>query len=351
MIRNLPVPFITARRCVRWLSIVILAATFGVLALTQQPAPGTPPPATPPAQNAASASQPAAPASGASNAAADTNAQIFKIQVNEVPLIFTVTDRHGHYIPNLNQNDFALLDDQKAPEKVDSFHQQINLPLRVGLVIDASSSIRSRFQFEQQSATEFLLQVLKSRSDRAFVMGFDVTPTVTADWTNDMDALETGVNKMTPGGGTALFDAVYTACRNKMLTERGPEPVRKALILISDGDDNQSRVYLPEAIKECERADTIIYAISTNWTPSRGPGDKVLQELSTETGGEPFWPPSVQDMAVSFKAIEEELRSQYALVYTPADFKTDGSFRTIYLYCYDRRYQVHARKGYFATGQ
>ncbi len=271
--------------------------------------------------------------------------------VNEVSLIFTVTDRHGHYIANLNQSDFALLDDQKAPARVNSFHQQINLPLRVGIVIDASSSIRSRFQFEQQSATEFLLEVLKAKNDRAFVMGFDVTPTVTADWTNNQDALETGINKMQPGGGTALFDAVYTACRDKLLTERGPEPVRKAIILVSDGDDNQSRVYLPEAIKECERAETIIYAISTNWTPSRGPGDKVLQDLAEQTGGEVFFPPSVEEMATSFKNIEEELRSQYALVYTPAEFKVDGSYRTIYLYCYDRRYTVRAKKGYFATGR
>ena len=210
----------------------------------------------------------------------DAGTPTFNVGVNEVSLIFTVTDKHGHYIPNLSQSDFALLDDQKAPEQVNSFHQQINLPLRVGIVIDASTSIRSRFQFEQQSATEFLLQVLRAKNDRAFVMGFDVTPTVTADWTNDQDALETGVNKLSPGGGTALFDAVYVACRDKLCTSRGPEPVRKAIILISDGEDNQSRVYLPEAIKECERAETIIYAISTNWTPSRGEGDKVLQELA-----------------------------------------------------------------------
>jgi len=282
----------------------------------------------------------------------DTSApQPFRITVNEVPLIFTVTDKHGRYIPNLNQSDFALLDDQKAPEKVNRFSQQINLPLRVGIVIDASSSIRSRFQFEQQSAIEFLLEVLKAQGDRAFVMGFDVTPTVTADWTADPDRLQTGINKLRPGGGTALFDAVYTACRDKLLTERGPEPVRKAIILISDGDDDQSRVYLSEAVKECERADTIIYAISTNWTPSRGQGDKVLQQLSEQTGGEVFFPPNVEEMATSFKSIAEELRSQYELVYTPADFKTDGAFRTIYLYCYDRRYTVHARAGYFAPRQ
>jgi VWFA-related protein len=301
----------------------------------------------PPSQSAAPAAQSSAPAA----ATTDANTPTIHVGVNEVSLIFTVTDRHGHYVANLNQNDFALLDDQKAPAKVNSFHQQINLPLRVGIVIDASTSIRSRFQFEQQSATEFLLQVLRAKGDRAFVMGFDVTPTVTADWTNDQDALETGIDKLRPGGGTALFDAVYTACRDKLLTERGPEPFRKAMILISDGDDNQSRVYLPEAIKECERAETIIYAISTNWTPSRGQGDKVLQQLSEETGGEVFFPPSVEEMATSFKDIEEELRSQYSIVYTPADFKTDGSYRTIYLYCYDRRYSVRAKKGYFATGQ
>jgi Ca-activated chloride channel homolog len=338
----------------RFLPLAVASTLLGVNTRAQQP-PQQPP--AKPAQNAAQPSNPPAsstdaqPGAPAGATADTTEQQPYRVTVTEVPLIFTVTDRHGHYIPNLGQSDFALLDNQKAPAKVDFFHQQINLPLRVGIVIDASTSIRSRFQFEQQSAVEFLLQVLKARSDRAFVMGFDVTPTVTADWTNDPDTLETGVNKLRPGGGTALFDAVYTACRDKLLTERGPEPVRKAMILISDGEDNQSRVYLQEAIKECERSETIIYAISTNWTPSRGEGDRVLQQLAEQTGGEAFFPPTIEEMAVSFKSIEEELRSQYQLVYTPADFKTDGSFHSIYLYCFDRRYQVHARKGYFATGQ
>jgi VWFA-related protein len=272
-----------------------------------------------------------------------------RIGVNEVNLIFTVTDKKGHYIPNLKQSDFALLDDQKAPEKITSFRQQINLPLRVGIVIDASTSIRSRFQFEQQSATEFLLQILKAKSDRAFVMGFDVTPTVTADWTNNVDALETGISRLRPGGGTAMFDAVYTGCRDKLLdVSRGQEPVRKAMVLISDGDDNQSRVHLDEAIKMCQRAETIVYAISTNWTPSRGRGDQVLTQLASDTGGQVFFPPSVEEMSTSFKNIEEELRSQYALTYTPADFKPNGAFRPIYLYCNDRRYLARTRKGYFA---
>jgi len=323
----------------------MLAAAFLAAALPAQQ------PATPPAQpaQAPAAQQPAAAPGGSGT---DVNAPTIRVGVNEVNLIFTVTDKHGKYIPNLQQSDFALLDDQKAPSHVNSFHQQINLPLRVGIVIDTSTSIHSRFKFEQQAATEFLLQVLKARSDRAFVMGFDVTPTVTQNWTNDLDGLETGVNRLSPGGGTALFDAVYTACRDKLLDEsRGQEPVRKAIILLSDGDDNQSRVFLSEAIKMCQRSETIIYGISTNWTPSRGEGDKVMSQLAGDTGGQVFFPPSVEEVSTAFHSIEEELRSQYALTYTPADFKTDGSFRTIYLYSNDRRYQVRARKGYFAPRQ
>jgi Ca-activated chloride channel homolog len=256
---------------------------------TPAQSPTAAPQAPPPAQKAPAQPQ-GAQQQDQSSDQGDNGAPTIRLPVNEVNLIFTVTDRHGHYIPNLKQSDFALLDDQKAPAKVNSFRQQINLPLRVGVVVDASTSIRTRFQFEQQAATEFLIETLKPQSDRGFVMGFDVTPTVTADWTNNLDALETGINRLRPGGGTALFDAVYTACRDKLLTDRGREPVRKAMVLISDGDDNQSRVHPDEAIKMCQRAETIIYAISTNWTPSRGKGDQVLEEMANATGGETFFP-------------------------------------------------------------
>jgi len=333
---------------------LVLAAALCVSTLqAQQPAQTPPPQPAPTPATQQPAQTPAAQTPGGQQPAPGAQDQdvgpTLRIGVNEVNLIFTVTDKHGHYIPNLKQSDFALLDDQKAPAKITSFRQQINLPLRVGIVIDASTSIRSRFQFEQQSATEFLLQILKAKSDRAFVMGFDVTPTVTADWTNNVDALETGINRLRPGGGTAMFDAVYTACRDKLLdVSRGQEPTRKAMVLISDGDDNQSRVHLDEAIKMCQRAETIVYTISTNWTPSRGKGDQILTQLASETGGQVFFPPSVEEMSNSFKNIEEELRSQYALTYTPADFKANGAFRPIYLYCNDRRYVARTRKGYFA---
>ena len=208
------------------------------------------------------------------------------------------------------------------------------------------------FVYGTQAAGEFLIQVLKARSDRAFVMGFDSTPTVTQDWTNNLDALQTGISKLRPGGGTALYDAVYTGCRDKLLDiSRGQEPVRRAMVLVSDGNDNQSRAYVDDAIKMCQRSETIIYAISTNWTPSRGKGDDVLQKMAEATGGRAFFPPSIDDIGVGFDSISEELRSQYLLTYTPADFKADGAFRTIYLYALNPRYQVRAHKGYFSPKQ
>jgi VWFA-related protein len=337
------------------LFIVLVAAFLSAALAAQQPATPAASPAgqAVPATAGQAAPTPAAPQTGAQPAdQTDVGAPTIKVGVNEVNLIFTVTDKHGRYNPNLQQSDFALLDDSKAPARVNSFHQQINLPLRVGMLIDTSTSIHQRFQFEQQSANEFFLEMLKSKSDRAFVMGFDTTATVTQDWTNNIDGLETGVNRLRPGGGTALYDAVYTACRDKLLdVSRGQEPTRKTIILLSDGDDNVSHVYQDEAIKECQRAETIIYAISTNWTPSRSKGDQVLTQMARDTGGQVFFPPTVEEVSNSFKDIEEELRSQYALTYTPADFKMDGAFRTIYLYCNDRHYQVRARKGYFAPRQ
>src|SRR5579871_2706483 len=293
MTRNTSFPAAKLRRWAYAVACSMLAGAISLMLLhAQQPATS---PAQP-AQNPPSPQQPAPsqPPDPGENAKPDIS-----IVANEVNLIFTVTDKHGHYIPDLKQSDFALLDDQKAPARVNSFHQQINLPLRVGIVIDASTSIRTRFEFEKQAATEFLIETVKPQSDRAFVMGFDVTPNIMADWTNNLDALENGINRLSPGGGTALFDAVYTACRDKLMTEHGREPVRKAMILISDGDDNQSRVHPDEAIKMCERSETIIYAISDNWTPSRSKGDQVLNDMATATGGEALFPPSIEDMANS----------------------------------------------------
>jgi VWFA-related protein len=279
----------------------------------------------------------------------DQGTYTLKTNVNEVNLTFTVTDRHGHFVNNLQQQDFALLDNQRAPAQVYRFSQRTDQPLRVGLVIDASTSIRSRFSFEQQAATEFLLDILRPRTDRAFVMGFDVTAYVTQGFTNNADLLETGLNRLKPGGGTALYDAVYHACRDQMLNGVPAQAeVRKALILLSDGDDNQSRAYLDDAIKMCQRSETTIYTISTNTSPSRERGDEMLKKMAESTGGSAFYPQRIEDISNEFHKVEEELRSQYQIAYKPADFRADGAFRTIYLTALRSGYLVHTRSGYFA---
>ena len=311
------------------------------------PAPATPPPAAAtqqPAQAPDDAQEPEVAAPGD-----EEGTYTLKQNVNEVNLTFTVTDHHGRFVNNLQQQDFALLDDQRAPAQVYSFTQQTNQPLRVGLVIDASTSIRARFHFEQQAATEFLLSILRPRTDRAFIMGFDVTSYVTQGFTNNPDLLETGLNKLRPGGGTALYDAVFKACRDQMLHGvPSNAEVRKALILVSDGDDNQSRAYLDDAIKMCQRAETTIYTISTNTSPTRERGDDVLKKMAQATGGSAFYPQRIEDIANEFHKVEEELRSQYSLAYKPADFRADGSFRTIYLTALRGGYNVHSRTGYYA---
>ena len=319
------------------------------LAFSQTPAPTQtqqPAPATAPSQNAIPTNQTATPTGQTSS----EGGQVFKlptIETDEVSQIFTVTDRKGHFITGLHQENFGLLDDGRPPLSVLQFTQQTNLPLRVGVLLDTSSSIRQRFQFEQDSAVEFFLQVLHL-NDRAFVEGFDVQTDLAQDFTNNVDLLNQGIRKLRPGGGTALFDALYKTCRDQMLTLRETGSVRKALILVSDGDDNYSRAEETDAIKMCQRADTIVYAISTNISPTKDKGDDVLKTISDATGGRAFYPIRIEDVATGFRSIEEELRSQYLLIYRPANFRTDGSFRTIYLHAIDPRYQVSTRKGYFA---
>ena len=324
---------------------LVCAALLLALPLSAQ----TPAASTPPAAQTPAPAIPAAPAPPATAAPSSDDDKIstIKVQANEVSLIFTVTDKKGRFISNLSEDSFGLLDDKKPPLAVLSFTQQTNLPLRVGIMLDTSSSIRGRFSFEQDSAIEFLLQVLHN-SDRAFVEGFDIQTDVAQDFTANLDLLTRGVRKLAPGGGTAMYDALYKTCRDQMQTLRETTSIRKALIIVSDGDDNYSHVLESQAIQECQRAETIVYAISTNVSPSKDKGDEVLSQIAEATGGRAFYPTKIEDVAAGFHNIEEELRSQYSLIYRPTDMKQDGSFRSIYLQAKDPRYKVRAQKGYFA---
>ncbi len=319
-------------------------------------------PAVSPAQQAKSATSSAAirgPAAGAEQKAADPNASTgddtlttLRTTTNEVNVVFTVTDKHGRRITDLKQNDFHVLDDNKPPQEIRSFHAETNLPLEVGLLIDASNSVRDRFKFEQQSAIEFLNQTIHRRVDQAFVVGFDVTPEVTQDFTDNTELLAHGVHELRPGGGTALYDALYFACRDKLLKAPKSTTVRRAIILLSDGDDNQSHVTREEAIEMAQRAEAIVYTISTNVSGTKGAGDKVLERIADATGGRPFFPFQIRDVANAFAEIQDELRSQYAISYKPADLKADGHYRTIEIVANDRKnLRVRSRRGWYAPGR
>ncbi len=277
---------------------------------------------------------------------------VIRHNVDEVNLVFTVTDKRGRFVKDLKQNDFKVLDDKKPPMQIKDFRSETDLPLRVGLLIDASNSIRERFKFEQEAATEFLNDIVRRRYDRAFVIGFDSTPEVTQDFTDSGEMLSKGIHMLRAGGGTALYDAVYFACRDKLLKAGDSgAAVRKAIILLSDGEDNQSRVTREEAIEMAQRAEVIIYAISTNISGVVQRGDKTLQRIAEATGGRYFAPFKLQDVANAFSEIEQELRSQYAMAYKPADFRPDGRFREIDISADRKGLQVRARKGYFAPRQ
>jgi len=266
--------------------------------------------------------------------------------------VFTVTDKQGRHVTDLKQTDFRVIDDNKPPEEIRSFHSETNLPLPVGLLIDASNSVRDRFKFEQESAIEFLNQTVRPRYDKAFVIGFDATPEVTQDSTDNTELLARGVHDLRPGGGTALYDALYYACRDKLLKSPHNIQTRRAIILLSDGDDNLSHVSREEAIEMAQRAETIVYTISTNVTGSKGSGDKVLERIADATGGHAFFPFQIRDVANAFAEIQNELRSQYAISYKPADFKSDGRYRTIEIVANDRKnFRVRARRGYYAPAQ
>jgi Ca-activated chloride channel homolog len=272
-------------------------------------------------------------------------------RVNEVNVLFIATDHHGKFVRNLNQNDFSILDDHKPPASIISFRGETDLPLELGLLVDTSGSVRGRFDFEQESAVSFLQQTIRPNFDKAFVMGFNGHSSVTQDFTDNVSLLSSGVHRLEVGGGTALYDAIYHACRDKLILDRGDRPGRHAIIVVSDGEDNQSEVTQTQAIEMAQRAEVIIYAISTDDSGLVLRGDTVLQQLADATGGRAFFPFNMKDITRSFSAIEDELRSQYVISYRPAEFDADGRYRSIEITAQRKDLQVRARRGYYAPRQ
>lgn len=272
-------------------------------------------------------------------------------RVDEVNVLFIATDKHGKFVRDLNQSDFTILDDHKPPQSIVNFRRETDLPLHLGLLIDVSGSVDSRFGFEQDAAISFLRHVLRTGFDKAFVVGFNTQSQMPQDYTDNVDLLDAGIHRLRDGGGTALYDAVYKACKEKFLKDRPDHPTRKAIVVISDGEDNQSEVSRAQAIEMAQRSEVIIYAISTDDSGLVLRGDKVLEQLAEATGGRAFFPFKMKDVTHSFAAIEDELRSQYSVSYRPADFDADGRYRSIEISALKQGLQVRARKGYFAPQQ
>ncbi|MGO9083737.1 MAG: VWA domain-containing protein [Candidatus Sulfotelmatobacter sp.] len=292
-------------------------------------------------------------ASPAASENSDDQAAMITIhsRVNEVNVLFIATDKHGKFVRDLTQKDFTILDDHKPPQAILNFRRETDLPLDLGLLIDVSGSVDSRFDFEQHAATSFLQHTLRAGFDKAFLVGFNSHSQLEQDFTDNVQLLSVGVHKLHAGGGTALYDAVYRACKEKFLKDRSEHPLRKAIIVVSDGEDNQSEVTKAQAIEMAQRAEVIIYAISTDDSGLVMRGDRVLEQLAEATGGRAFFPFKMKDITHSFDAIEDELRSQYVVSYKPADFDADGRYRSIEISSLKKDLQVRARKGYFAPQQ
>ncbi|HXZ11418.1 MAG TPA: VWA domain-containing protein [Candidatus Sulfotelmatobacter sp.] len=279
-----------------------------------------------------------------------------------VHLVATVTDRRHNFITNLDRNEFKITEDG-VPQEIKYFGRETDLPLRIGLLLDTSNSIRPRLEFEQDAAIDFLHSVIRRNKDMAFLMTFDNEPEVIQNFTGDIDLLTKAIRKQRAGGGTALHDAIYLAAEklSSPALPAGPSAeVRRVLVVISDGDDNLSDHAKSDAIDAAIRAEASIYAISTNteWlsvssgTPRKlhlEAGDKVLEEFASQSGGRVFFPYRVDDLAQSFVDIGTELRSQYFIAYSPTNPLSNGKYRRIDVETERKGLVVRTRKGYYAT--
>jgi Ca-activated chloride channel homolog len=273
--------------------------------------------------------------------------QTLSVEVNLVNILFTVADRKGKFVTNLKKEDFKVFEDERI-QSVTNFSSENNLPLTIALLVDTSGSIRDKLRFEEEAAIEFFYSTLQRGKDKALVIAFDSGVGLLQDFTDDPEKLADKIRQIRAGGGTSLYDAIYLAVNQKLAGQNG----RRVAILITDGDDNSSRVSLTETLEAAQKNEVTVYSISTNSTAFFGSkdqerGDKTLKKLSEETGGKAFFPLKVQDLASSFLDIHDELRSQYQIGYRPTNAKQDGTFRRIRVDVADKRYKARARTGYY----
>jgi VWFA-related protein len=273
--------------------------------------------------------------------------QTISVNASIVNVLFTVSDRKGRFVTSLPKDKFRVFEDNKI-QSITQFSNETDLPLTIAILIDTSGSIGDKLPFERQAATEFLRSTLRRGKDKALLITFDTGIDLIQDYTDDASALAQAAEKIRAGGSTALYDAIHLAASEKLASQTG----RHIEILISDGNDTSSRKSLAEALRSAKQSDTAIYCISTNSilknsSSDTANGTKALRRFAEETGGRIFTPRTTDELASTFKEIDEELRSQYALAYHPNSTRRDGAFHTIRIETSDKELRIKARDGYF----
>jgi Ca-activated chloride channel homolog len=288
------------------------------------------------------------PANSNDKAASDSEKNRITLDVSRVNMLYTVSDKKGRFITDLTKDDFEVFENKK-PQTIVEFAAESDLPLRLAILIDTSNSIRERFHFQQEAATAFVDGTVRPDHDKALVVSFDTAAELVADLTNNIADLEKAIGNLRPGGGTSLYDAIFFACRDKLMEDQPLYKFRRAMVILSDGEDNQSRYTRDQALEMALKADVTVYSISTNITRIESDGDKVLRYFADETGGQSFFPFKIEDLDQSFENIANELRHQYNIFYRPEPLKADGLYHPVTVRTRGRKdLVVRARKGYYA---
>ncbi len=288
----------------------------------------------------------AATCTGAGMAQSDPAGQEpIRVGVEAVNILVSVhEEKTGVFIRGLNPRDFEVYEDGVRQE-ITNFVEETDLPLAIALCIDTSSSVRIKLKFEKEAAIDFLFSVMTPR-DRILLLEFDTAATLLHDFTSNPNRLKDEINRLRAGGGTSLYDAIYLVSEQKLKDVEG----RRVLVVLSDGADLTSLSTFEDALKAAFQAEAAIYAVSTTrfGADVDHEGDNALRQLAEKTGGRAYFPLSTGELSIAFKAINEELRNQYSVTFSPSNKKPDGTFRELRVKVKHPNKILHYRRGYFA---
>ncbi|MBS1807745.1 MAG: VWA domain-containing protein [Acidobacteria bacterium] len=279
-----------------------------------------------------------------------------RVLTYNVRLPIAVTDKGNRFVIDLKQGDFEILED-KVKQEIEAFVAESDLPLDIALLMDTSNSVKPKLKFQRDAAVSFLQTVLRPRKDRALFLSFNSDIELQQDYTNRIDLLSQSIDKVKAYGETRLYDAVYRICEEKMFAEAGR---RRAIVLITDGEDTASDHTLDEAINIALRSETVVFVISNKAAGFFGvqagqvdsDEDKNLKKLAEDTGGRAFFTGTTLELEKGFASVTKELRSQYIIAYSPSNDKFDGKFRQIEVKILGKKdLKVRTRKGYQAVNR